>query len=101
PAGGAGGPASDDDDPLHAGHKAAPTHTATADDSASSTSSSDSSSSNVSGGVTVTGKAPKVFIILAGGTGAGFVTGETEQQNNKVECCFAPDLAHVNGEIGF
>jgi hypothetical protein len=29
------------------------------------------------------------------------VTGETEQAGNKVECCFAPDLAHVNAEIGY
>ncbi|HTJ46871.1 MAG TPA: tetratricopeptide repeat protein [Kofleriaceae bacterium] len=99
--GGGGAMPGDDEDPLHGGgHKATPVHTAVVDDSASSSSSS-SSDGNVSGGVVVGGKSPKVFITVAGGTGAGFVTGETEQQGNKVECCFAPDLAHVFGEIGY
>jgi hypothetical protein len=95
--GGGGAPLGDDEDPLHGGgHKAAPTHTAAIEDTSSS-----SSSDNVSGGVVVGGKQPKVFLAVAGGTGAGFVTGETEQARNKVECCFAPDLAHVQAEIGF
>jgi len=94
--GGGGAIVGDDEDPLHGGgHKAAPTRSATADDTASS------SSDGVSGGVVVGGKQPSVFITIAGGSGAGFVTGETEQARNKVECCFAPDLAHAMVEVGF
>jgi uncharacterized membrane protein YgcG len=98
--GGGGGAAmpGDDEDPLHGGgHKPPPTTTAAAED----TSTASSSDSSVSSGVQVAGKAPTVFIAVGGGTGAGFVTGETEQAGNKVECCFAPDLAHVTGEIGY
>lgn len=56
---------------------------------------------NISGNVVVGGKKPTVFLSIGGGTGGGFVTGETEQAANKVECCFAPELVHLSGEIGF
>jgi len=42
-----------------------------------------------------------VFIGLVGGSGGGYVTGETEQQANAVKCCFAPQLLHLAPEIGY
>ena len=42
-----------------------------------------------------------LFLAVAGGSGAGYVTGETEQQANDVKCCFAPGLLHVMPELGY
>jgi tetratricopeptide (TPR) repeat protein len=42
-----------------------------------------------------------LFLSVAGGSGAGYVTGETEQQANEVKCCFAPSLLHVMPELGY
>ncbi len=42
-----------------------------------------------------------IFIAVAGGSGGGYVTGETEQETNKVKCCFAPQLVHLQPEIGY
>lgn len=42
-----------------------------------------------------------IYIALIGGSGGGYVTGETEQQFNDVKCCFAPQLLHLNPEIGY
>ena len=42
-----------------------------------------------------------LFLAIAGGSGAGYVTGETEQQANDVKCCFAPQLLHVMPELGY
>lgn len=42
-----------------------------------------------------------LFLAVAGGSGAGYVTGETEQQANNVKCCFAPELLHVMPELGY
>ena len=42
-----------------------------------------------------------LFLAVAGGSGAGYVTGETEQQANQVKCCFAPELLHVMPELGY
>jgi hypothetical protein len=44
---------------------------------------------------------PKLFLSLAAGTGAGYVTGETETAQSPVGCCFAPALLHVFPEIGY
>ena len=53
-------------------------------------------------GVVVTPSGKKtMFIALVGGSGGGYVTGETEQAANDVKCCFAPQLAHVQPEIGY
>ncbi len=41
------------------------------------------------------------FFSVAVGSGGGYVTGETEQENSGVECCFAPALLHVFPEIGY
>jgi hypothetical protein len=56
---------------------------------------------NVTGGVVVGGKKSTIFLAVAVGTGAGYVTGETEQQMNKVECCLAPGLVSVLPELGY
>lgn len=53
----------------------------------------------VSGNVRATGK-KTLFLAVAGGSGAGYVTGKTEQESNNVKCCFAPQLLHVMPELG-
>jgi hypothetical protein len=55
----------------------------------------------VEGGVTVGPKKSSVFIAIVAGSGGGYVTGKTEQQNSDVKCCFAPGLLHLLPEIGF
>ncbi len=57
------------------------------------------------GPVVSTGK-KTLFIALVGGSGGGYVTGKTEQGTggnggNDVKCCFAPQLLHVQPEIGY
>jgi hypothetical protein len=53
-------------------------------------------------GAVITPKGKKtLFIALVGGSGGGYVTGETEQEGNDVKCCFAPQLLHVQPEIGY
>lgn len=42
-----------------------------------------------------------LFLAVAGGSGAGYVTGVTEQENNDVKCCFAPQLLHLMPELGY
>ncbi len=50
----------------------------------------------------LTGKSKSsLFISVAVGTGAGFVTGNTEQEQNEVGCCVAPALLHLFPEIGY
>jgi hypothetical protein len=53
------------------------------------------------GGVVAGGKKSTVYILLAVGTGAGYVSGKTEQEKNEVECCLAPGLLHVAPEVGY
>jgi hypothetical protein len=53
------------------------------------------------GGVVAGGKKSTVFVAVAIGTGAGYVSGKTEQQQNEVECCIAPGLLHVAPEVGY
>lgn len=55
----------------------------------------------VSGGVVAGGKKSTVFIAVGVGTGAGYVSGKTEQQQNEVECCIAPGYLHVHPELGY
>jgi hypothetical protein len=55
----------------------------------------------VTGGVVAGGKKSTVFIAVAVGTGAGYVSGKTEQQANEVQCCLAPGLLHIAPEIGY
>ncbi len=42
-----------------------------------------------------------IFISLAIGTGAGYVSGTTEVVGSEVSCCVAPALLHVFPEIGY
>jgi hypothetical protein len=57
------------------------------------------------GGITKPGgplpKASKIFISLAAGSGGGYVSGNTEQLESPVGCCFAPALLHLFPEVGF
>jgi hypothetical protein len=55
----------------------------------------------ISGGVVAGGKPSTVFVAVAVGTGAGYVTGETEQERNPVDCCVAPGLFHIDPEVGY
>jgi hypothetical protein len=43
----------------------------------------------------------KLLFSLSAASGLGYVTGETEQQRNKVQCCIAPGLFTLVGEIGY
>jgi hypothetical protein len=53
-------------------------------------------------GAVITPKGKKtLFVAIAGGSGGGYVTGETEQDRNDVKCCFAPQLIHLQPEIGY
>jgi hypothetical protein len=47
-----------------------------------------------------------LFLAVAGGSGAGYVTGNTEQGTTggnayEVKCCFAPSLLHIMPELGY
>ena len=44
---------------------------------------------------------PKLFLAVAAGSGAGYVSGETEQVKSPVGCCVAPALLHVLPELGY
>lgn len=59
------------------------------------------SGGTVGGSVTVERKNPKVMIVLAGGTGFGYVTGTTEADNTVKTCCIGASLAVLMPEIGF
>jgi hypothetical protein len=43
----------------------------------------------------------RVFVSVALGSGAGYVTGQTEVSESDVACCFAPALLHLMPEIGY
>ncbi len=55
----------------------------------------------VSGGVLVGGKPAKVFVAVAGGTGFGYVTGNTEGGNTVQNCCIGNSLVVVTPELGY
>jgi hypothetical protein len=55
----------------------------------------------VSGGVVAGGKAPKVFLAVTGGTGFGYVTGQTEANNEVQNCCIGNSLVVVTPELGY
>ncbi|MEJ7597158.1 MAG: hypothetical protein WKG01_04545 [Kofleriaceae bacterium] len=55
----------------------------------------------VSGGVIVGGKAPKVYIAIAAGTGFGYVTGDTESGNMVQNCCIGSSLVVLTPELGY
>ncbi|MEZ4362358.1 MAG: tetratricopeptide repeat protein [Kofleriaceae bacterium] len=43
----------------------------------------------------------KLLLGLGAASGIGYVTGETEQQRNKVQCCLAPGLLTLALEVGY
>ena len=47
------------------------------------------------------GKPPKVFIAVSGGTGFGYVTGNTEAGNQVQNCCIGNSLVVITPELGF
>jgi hypothetical protein len=55
----------------------------------------------ISGGVVAGGKRPKVMITLAGGTGFGYVTGNTEGGNMVQQCCVGNSYVVLLPEIGY
>jgi hypothetical protein len=57
--------------------------------------------SGVTGGVVAGGKRSTVYFAVAVGTGLGYVSGKTEQQQNEVECCIAPGYFHFAPELGY
>lgn len=59
------------------------------------------SGGSISGGVVTGGKAPKVFLAVTGGTGFGYVTGQTEANNEVQNCCIGNSLVVVTPELGF
>ena len=59
------------------------------------------SGGNVSGGVIAGGKPAKVYLAVAGGTGFGYVTGDTEAGNQVQNCCIGISLVVLTPELGF
>ncbi len=59
------------------------------------------SGGSVSGGVLAGGKPAKVFIAVAGGTGFGYVTGNTEGGNTVQNCCIGNSLVVLTPELGY
>jgi hypothetical protein len=55
----------------------------------------------VSGGVIAGGKKPKVMITVAGGTGFGYVTGNTEGGNMVQQCCVGNSYVVLLPEVGY
>lgn len=43
----------------------------------------------------------KLAVGFGAASGLGYVTGETEQQRNKVQCCIAPGLFTISAELGY
>jgi hypothetical protein len=59
------------------------------------------SGGEVSSGVTVARKAPRVMFAVSGGTGFGYVTGTTENMNTVKNCCIGNSLAVIVPELGY
>lgn len=81
-AGGAGG-AGDGEDPISGGGTGT------------------TSGGGVSGGVLVGGKPPKVMLTVTGGTGFGYVTGNTEGGNMVEACCLGSSLVVLTPELAY
>ncbi len=52
-------------------------------------------------GITVERKPAKLFLAVAGGTGFGYVSGETEGMNTVKNCCLGSSLVVVQPELGY
>jgi hypothetical protein len=92
--GAASGKGGDDEDPLGGGKK---TQVAASDSGGGSA----DDSASVSAGTEVPGKPKKVWIGVNGGTGAGYVTGNTEGGNAVKSCCLGEDPVMLLGELGY
>lgn len=79
----------DDENPLGGGNTAKPTVVASA-------------AADVTDSTTVTGpsKPTKFFIAVSGGTGAGYVSGQTETGNQVQSCCISNPIVVIAPEIG-
>ncbi len=60
-----------------------------------------SSGGEIGGGVVAGGKAPKVMIVVGGGTGFGYVAGNTEGGNMVETCCVGNSLVVLNVELDY
>ncbi len=60
-----------------------------------------SEGNSIGGGVVAGGKAPKVMITLAGGTGFGYVTGRTEGDNMVEQCCVGNSYVVLLPELSY
>ncbi len=56
---------------------------------------------DVSGGVLAGGKPARVFIAVVGGTGFGYVKGDTEAGNQVQNCCIGNSLVVITPELGY
>jgi hypothetical protein len=56
---------------------------------------------SISGGVIAGGKPPRVMIAVTGGTGFGYVTGNTEGGNMVQKCCVGNSLVVIVPEVGY
>jgi hypothetical protein len=86
---GSGGTGSDNEDPINGTKKTTATKPV------------ETSGGEISGGVTVGGKPPKVYFQLAGGTGFGYVSGKTEFGNPVENCCIGNSLVVLTPELGY
>ncbi|MBA3457530.1 MAG: tetratricopeptide repeat protein, partial [Deltaproteobacteria bacterium] len=59
------------------------------------------SDNSINGGVIAGGKPPKVMIIVGGGTGFGYVNGNTEGGNMVETCCVGNSLVVLNVELDY
>ncbi|MGE0869323.1 MAG: tetratricopeptide repeat protein [Kofleriaceae bacterium] len=62
---------------------------------------SKTSGGDISKGVVVGGKRPKITFQVAGGTGVGYVTGNTEGGGMVEKCCLGTSLLVVTPELGY
>jgi hypothetical protein len=60
-----------------------------------------SSGGDIRGGIVAGGKPPKVMLSVAGGTGIGYVSGNTEGGNKVETCCVGNSLAVITPELAF
>ncbi len=58
-------------------------------------------STSIGGGVIAGGKPPKVMIVVGGGTGFGYVNGNTEGGNMVETCCVGNSLVVLNVELDY
>lgn len=56
---------------------------------------------SISSGVTVERKPAKLLIAVTGGTGFGYVSGETEGMNTVKNCCLGSSLVVIQPELGY